>query len=118
MNAVDPDIIMFVENIFETRIPDDDAEQLGGELDMEEWLEKNLSNQRPKQDTATLLRMLAEAQQRPQLVQGLNGNWRREQISVLVRDKFQKRNSPIKLHEMSLLPRLRRFAKRVLAEGA
>jgi len=67
-----------------------------------------LSSQRPNQDAAALLRMLAEAQKRPELAEGLDGTWRREQISALVRDIFRKRNSPIELHEMLLLPRLQR----------
>ena len=112
MNNADLDLVMFVENIFDTHIPDDDAEHFGGPLGMEEWLEQHLSNQRPKQDTAQLLRMLADAQQRPELAEGLDGTWRREQISALVRDIFRKRASPMELHEMLLLPPLQRFGER------
>ncbi|MBZ5666339.1 MAG: hypothetical protein LAO30_17220 [Acidobacteriia bacterium] len=111
MDNVDLDIVMFVENIFGTYIPDDDAKHFGGPLGMEEWLEQHLSNQRPKEDTAELLRMLADAQQRPELAEGLDGTWRREQISALVRDIFRKRASPMELHEMLLLPPLQRFGE-------
>jgi hypothetical protein len=69
MDNVDLDIVMFVENILDTHIPDDDAKHFGGPLGMEEWLEQHLSNRRPKEDTAELLRMLADAQQRPELAE-------------------------------------------------
>jgi hypothetical protein len=58
---------MFVENTFDTHITDDDAEHFGGPFEVEERLEQHLSKQRPKQDTAKLLRKLAETQQRPEL---------------------------------------------------
>ena len=110
-DTIDLDIVMFCENIFDTHIPSEDAEHFGGPLGMEEWLEVHLSNQRPKQDTAQLLRMLARSQQRPELAQGLDGPWRREQISALVRDIFRKRASPAELHAMLLLPPLQRFGE-------
>jgi hypothetical protein len=102
MDNVDLDIVMFYENIFDTHIPDEDAEYFGGPLGMEEWLEQHLSNQRPKKDAAALLRMLAQAQQRPELAEGLDKTWRREQISALVRDIFRKRASPILLYRQFL----------------
>lgn len=112
MDNVDLDIVMFCENIFHTHIPDDDVKHFGGPLGMEEWLEQQMSSQRPNQDAAALLRMLAEAQQRPELAEGLDGTWRREQISALFRDIFRKRASPMELHEMLLLPRLQRSGER------
>ena len=111
MDSFDLDIVMFCENIFDTHIPDDDAKHFGGPLGMEEWLELHLSNQRPKSDAAALLRMLAEAQQRPELAEGLDGTWRREQISALVHEIFRKQASPIELHEMLLLRPLQRFGE-------
>jgi hypothetical protein len=109
MDNVDLDIVMFCENIFDTHIRDEDARYFGGPLGMEEWLEQHLSSQRPNQDAAALLRMLAEAQQQPELAEGLDGTWRREQISALVRDIFRKRASPMELHEMLLLRPRQRF---------
>ena len=109
MDNTDLDLVMLCENILDTHIPDEDAEHSGGSLGMEEWLERNLSNQRPTQDAAELLRMLAKTQQQPELAEGLDGTWRREQISALITDIFRKRNSPIELHEMLLLPRMQRL---------
>lgn len=112
INNADLDLVMFFENIFDTHIPDDDSKHFGGPLEVEEWLAQHLSKQRPKPDTAELLRKLAEAQQRPELAEGLDGTWRSEQISALVRDTFRKRASPMELHEMLLLPPLQRFGER------
>jgi hypothetical protein len=106
------DMVIFLENIFETHIPDEFAKHFGDPLGMERSLERHLWNQRPKKDAAVLLRMLAEVQQRPELAEGLDRTWRREQISAIVRDIFRKQASPIELHEMLLLPRLQRFGKR------
>jgi hypothetical protein len=60
------DMLMFLENIFETHIPDENAKHCDGPLGMEKSLERQLWNQRPKQRAAALLRMLAEDQQRPE----------------------------------------------------
>jgi hypothetical protein len=112
INNVDLDFVMFLENVFDTHIPDDDAEHSGGPLEVEEWLAQHLSKRRPKGDTAEWLRKLAEAQQRPELAEGLDGTWRSKQISALVRDIFRKRASPMELPEMLLLPPLQRFGER------
>jgi hypothetical protein len=111
MDNADLDLVMFCENILDTHIPDEVAENSSGQLGMEEWLQHNLSNQRPTQDAAELLHMLAKAQQQPELAEGLDRTWQREQISVLVGDIFRKRNSPIELHEMLFLPRLQRLGR-------
>lgn len=117
MNNADLDLVMFVENIFDTHISDDEEAKVGGPLGMEEWLELHLSNQRPKKDAAARLRMRAEAQQRPELAARLDGPWRREQISALIRDIFRKRASPMELHEMLLLPPLQRFGEHQRQSG-
>jgi hypothetical protein len=117
MDGGDVDFVMFCENIFDLHIPDDDAKHLASPLGIQEWLVQHLSNQRPTQDAAELLRMLAESQQRPELAEGLGGSWQREQISALVWDIFRKRASPIELHEMLLLPPLQRFGERTRKLG-
>ncbi|MBZ5667155.1 MAG: hypothetical protein LAO30_21445 [Acidobacteriia bacterium] len=111
MNNADLDLVMFVENIFDTHIPDDEEATFGGPVEMEQWLQVHLSKQRPKKDAAALLRMLAKARERPELAEGLDKTWRREQISVLITGIFRKRNSPMELHEMLLLPRLQRLGR-------
>jgi hypothetical protein len=111
-DSLDVDIVMLCENIFETSISDDDTNHFNGPLGLEKWLERHLSNHRPNSDAAALLKMLAEAQLRPELAEGLDGTWRREQISAIVRYIFRKQASPIELHEMLLLPPLQRFGER------
>jgi hypothetical protein len=106
------DVVIFLENIFEIHIPDEFANHLGDPLGIERSLERHLWSQRPKKDAVALLRMLAEDQQCPELAEGLDGTWRREQISAIVRDIFRKQASPIELHKMLLLPRLQQFGRR------
>jgi hypothetical protein len=55
-----------------------------------DWLELHLSNQRPNQAAAVLLRKLAKAQKNPELAEGLEGTWRREQIAAIVREIFRQ----------------------------
>ena len=111
MNSSNLDMLMFLENIFETHIPDECSKHVGDPFGTEKSLERQLWNQRPKKDAAALLRILAEGQQRPELAEDLDGLWRRNQISAIVRDIFRKRASPMELHEMLLLPRLATIRK-------
>jgi hypothetical protein len=83
------EMLMFVEEMFGTDIPDDDAKHFGSPREMVDWLELRLSNQRPNKQAAALLRKLAKAQQRPELAEGLDGTWRREQIAAIVREVFR-----------------------------
>jgi hypothetical protein len=54
------------------------------------WLERHLSNQRPNKEAAALLRKLAKAHNNPELAEGLEGTWRREQIAAIVREIFRQ----------------------------
>ena len=56
---------------------------------MVEWLELHLSNQRVNKNVTALLRKLAEDQNNPELAEGLEGTWRREQIAAIVREIFR-----------------------------
>ena len=51
-----------------------------------DWLEVRLSNQRPNKAACALLNKLAEDQQWPELAQGLDTPWRRQQIAEIVRE--------------------------------
>jgi hypothetical protein len=83
------EMVMVFEEIFGTEIPDDDAELLGSPREMVDLLERQLSNQPPNKQAATFLRKLAKDQQRPDLVEGLEGTWRREQIAAIVREMLK-----------------------------
>jgi len=48
-------------------------------------LERLLSNERPNRKAVALLRELARSQRRPEIAEGLEGTWRREQIAAIVR---------------------------------
>jgi hypothetical protein len=81
---------MLIEEVFETEIPDNDAENFGSPREMADRLELHLSNQRPNKQAAALLRKLAKAHDNPQLAEGLEGTWRREQIAAVVRELFRQ----------------------------
>ena len=82
--------VMVIEEVFGTEIPDGDAENFGSPREIVDWLELHLSNQRPNKAAAALLRKLAKAHNIPELAEGLEGTWRREQISAIVREIFRE----------------------------
>ncbi len=90
MDSLDAvEMVMWMEEFFETEIPDDEAEHFGTPSEIVDCLERRLSNQRPNKQAAALLRKLATEQGRPELAEGLEGTWRREQIAAIVRDLFR-----------------------------
>ena len=80
--------VMLIEEVFGTEIPEGDAGTFGSPRAMVDWLEFHLSNQRPSKGAAALLRRLAKAHKNPELAEGLEGTWRREQIAAVVREMF------------------------------
>ena len=56
---------------------------------MVDILERHLSNQRPTKKAADLLRRLAKSKNNPELAEGLDGVWRREQIAAIIREFFR-----------------------------
>jgi len=82
--------VMLIEEIFGTDVPDRDAEGFGSPREMVDWLELYLTNQRLNKEAATLLRKLAKDHNKPELAEGLEGTWRREQIAAIVREVFRQ----------------------------
>jgi hypothetical protein len=82
--------VMLIEEVFGTEVPDNDAKNFSGPREMVDWLEPHLSNQRPNKASTVLLRKLAKAQKNPELAEGLEGTWRREQIAAIVREIFRQ----------------------------
>jgi hypothetical protein len=82
--------VMLIEEVLGTEIPDDVGENFGSPREMVDWLELHLSNQRPNKDAAALLRKLANRHNTPELAEGLEGTWRREQIAAIVRELFRQ----------------------------
>jgi hypothetical protein len=54
------------------------------------WLQLHLSNERPSKAAIPLLRKLAKHHNKPELAEGLEGTWRREQIEAIVREIFRQ----------------------------
>jgi hypothetical protein len=80
------EIVMVFEEVFSTEIRNDEFERFGSPSEMVDRLERLLSNQRPNKAAKALLRKLAKEQQQPELAEGLEGTWRREQIAAIVRE--------------------------------
>jgi Phosphopantetheine attachment site len=83
--------VMLIEEVFGTEIPD--AETFGSPREMVDWLELHLSNQRPNKAAGALLRKLAKDHKNPELAEGLEGTWRREQIAAIVREMFHQQGT-------------------------
>ena len=62
------EMIMVVEEIFDTEIP---------------------KNRRPNRRAADLLKKLAKDHDNPELSEGLDRTWRREQIAAIIREVFR-----------------------------
>ena len=82
--------VMLIEEIFETEVPDGDAETLSGPREMVDWLELHLSSQRPSKGAAALLETLAKDHNNPELAEGLERTWRREQFTAIVCEMFRQ----------------------------
>jgi len=80
------EMLMAIEEVFGTEIADGEAENFESPRKLVDWLELNLCNQRPNKQAAALLRKLAKEHQSPDLAEGLDGTWRREQITAIVRE--------------------------------
>ena len=85
MDSLDSvEIVMVLEEVFDTEIPDNEAEHCGSASEIVDILEGRLSNQRPNEKAAILLRKLAKKRGRRELAEGLERTWRREQIAAIV----------------------------------
>ncbi len=91
MNSLDTvEAVMAFEEAFGVELPVHESEDFGSPQEMVDWLELHLSNQRPNKQAAALLRRLAKDQNNPELAEGLEGTWRREQIAAIVREIFRQ----------------------------
>jgi predicted HAD superfamily phosphohydrolase len=89
MDSLDTiEMVMVFEEVFGTEIDFGRTELPEGSREMVDLLERSLSNTRPNKEAQALLRKLAKDRQRPELAEGLDGLWRREQIAAIVREIF------------------------------
>jgi hypothetical protein len=82
--------VMLIEEIFGTEIPDGDAENFSGPREIVDWLEPHVCNRGPNKQAAALLRKLAKTHNNPELAEGLEATWRREQIAAIVNEIFRE----------------------------
>lgn len=80
------EMVMAFEEVFDVEIPADHPGRFESPSEIVDLLERVLSNQRPNKAAQALLKKLAKEQQRPELAEGLEGTWRREQIAAIVRE--------------------------------
>ena len=91
MNSLDTvETLMAFEEAFGVELPAHDSGDFSSPQEMMGWLELQLSNQRPSKEAAALLRKLAKDHNKPELAEGLEGTWRREQIAAIVREIFRQ----------------------------
>ena len=89
LNSLDTvEALMAFEEAFGVELPVHESGDFGSPQEMVDWLELPLSNQRPSEQASALLRKLANDHNKPELADGLEGTWRREQIEAIVREIF------------------------------
>lgn len=91
MNSLDTvEAVLAFEEAFAVELPVQESRDFGSPQEMVDWLELHLSNQRPNKEAAALLRKLAKDHNKPELAEGLEGTWRREQIAAIVHEIFRQ----------------------------
>lgn len=91
LNSLDTvEALMAFEEAFGVELPVHESGDFGSPREMVDWLELYLSNERPSKDASALLRKLAKDHNKPELAEGLEGTWRREQIEAIVREIFRQ----------------------------
>lgn len=79
---------MAIEEAFGMEIPGEIGE-FKSQTELVDRLEPVFSNRRPNKAAAARLRQIAKDEQQPELAEGLDGTWRREQIAAVVREIFR-----------------------------
>ena len=82
------EMVMAIEEAFDVEIPGEIG-QFESKAEMVDRLEPVLSNQRPNKAAAAWLKRIAKDRQQPELAEGSEGTWRREQIAAIVREIFR-----------------------------
>lgn len=84
MDNFDPvEAVMALEELLEIEISDDEADQYGSPREMVDILERHQSNQRSTGRAAERLRSITKSRNNPELAEGLDGAWRREQVAAI-----------------------------------
>jgi hypothetical protein len=70
MDSLDSvEIVMVFEEVFDTEIPDDEAERGGSPSEIVDSLERRLSNRRPNKQAVAMLQKLAKQEHQPELAE-------------------------------------------------
>ena len=88
MDSLDTvEMVMAIEEVLDIEVPGDPRFESAREI--VDRLEAVLSNRRPNKEAAALLKKIARERQQPELAEGLEGTWSREQIVAIVREWFR-----------------------------
>lgn len=87
------ELLMGLEEFFDVEI----ADEIGSAREIVDYLESRLSYRRPNKQAARFLKELAKKTGNPELAQGLDGLWRREQIAAISGKSFELRSSSSRL---------------------
>ena len=83
------EMTMLMEEIFAVDISDFEAEKFDGPKQIVDCLKVRLSDKRPNKQAVAMLKDLAKKQRWPELADGLEAPWRREQIAAIIRELFR-----------------------------
>lgn len=86
------EMVMWLEEFLDIEISDEEGESVGSPREIVDVLEKKLSNSRPNREAMVFLQKLAIEKHRPELAEGLDRPWRREQIAAIVRELLQDKS--------------------------
>jgi hypothetical protein len=88
MDSLDTvEMVMAIEEVLGVEIPG--STRFESLAEIVDRLEAVLSNRRPNIEAVALLRKIAKDRQQPELAEGLDMPWRREQIAAIVREWFR-----------------------------
>ena len=84
------DTISLFEDVFGTTLPEDLGISSLSSREIVEFLELRLLGWGPNREARALLKKLAEEHNNLQLAEGLQSDWRREQIEAVVREMLRR----------------------------
>ena len=83
------ELVTAIEEVLDMEVPGN-IREYDSLREIVDRLERSWSNSRPNDAAKAMLKKLAHDQQWPELAEGLDKPWRREQIAAIVRELFRE----------------------------